>query len=462
MMVKNSFVSILVTAMLFASCTVGPDYTEPRIELPENYVNGKSQALAEASRTMWWRAFADPVLNEIVDLGLRQNLDVRAAVQRIETARALASRTGIPAQLDGGVALDSRRIERQDGSRTSLSGVTADAFFVFDLFGEFRRGREGALANLEAVQFDAGTVRLAYLAEVIDAYNQARFFRSAAEITRQSIASRQQTLDFIEQRASAGEATALELAQARSLLATAQAGAPILQGRYQENVFRIAALIAQPASVVLTRMKPGRAQLRPRGATPTGVPADILRNRPDVRSAERSFAAATAAIGIAEAQLLPSLTIDGTITSGDLTGWGFGPSLFLPILNRPVLEANRKAAVSTAKEAELFWRNSVLKAVEETQSSLVLVRQWARQTYAFQRAADAAIDVQKLSRQSYEIGGTTLLDVIDAERFSFVNRLAVASSVREWTASYVQLQVSAGKGWLVGVERVYVVKRSTN
>lgn len=458
-MFVRSFLSALAASTALVSCTVGPDYKSPEIQLPARYVDGSSQVLSDASRTMWWTALGDPLLNEIVMTGLRQNLDVQASVQRIETARAALGRTGIAAQSAGGISLDQRRIQAPNGTISEPYGATADAIFFLDLFGEFTRGRQGATANLESVQFDSGAVRLAYTAEVIDAYNSARFFQASASITRSSIASRQRTLELVQQRAAADDATALELAQARALLATAQANLPILQGRYQENVFRIATLIAQPSGVVLGQMNRGGRQLRPRGSAAAGLPADVLRNRPDVRQAERDFAAATAAIGVAEAQLLPSLTIDGTITAGSIDTWGWGPALTLPVFNRGVLEANRKVAESRAKEAELIWRSSVLNAIEDTQSAIVLVRQWARQVSAFQRAVSASNEVLDLSQRSYDVGAATLLDVIDAERSVADNRLSLASSIRSWTSRYVQLQVGAGKGWLVGVDKVYVVRR---
>jgi multidrug efflux system outer membrane protein len=419
--------------------------------------------LQDASRTVWWTSFGDPLLNEIVEVGLKQNLDIQVAIERITAARAQLDRTGINSQFEGGISADARRIQPPNGPIIEPRGGTADAFWVLDLFGGATRARQGAAANLEAVQFDSGTVRLAFLAEVLDAYNEARYNQAAAGITRQAIASRRQTLELVERRSASGEGTALELAQARSTLATAEANLPIFIGRYQENVFRIATLIAQPGSLVLQRMNAGRAQLRPRGGTPVGVPADILRNRPDVRSAERTLASATAAVGVAEAQLLPSLTLDGTIAVGtSATTWGFGPSLLLPILNQPVLQANRRVAESNARQAELVWRATVLDAVEDTQSALALVRQWANQTAAFQRAVTASAEVLDLSRQSYEIGGTTLLDVIDAERLIAENQLQLASALRNWTSSYVQLQVGTGKGWLVGVDQIYVVRRPTN
>lgn len=456
----RKFALLASTAVALTACSpVGPDYEAPRIELPASYVNGTSQVLRDASRTAWWTSFGDPILNDLVDIGLRQNLDLRAAMERIRRARANIDRFGVAQQAEGDIAAESRRFETPGGTIFEESGVTGDAFFVLDLFGEFTRARQGAVANLEAVQFDAGTARLAYLAEIITAYNEARYYQAAASITRQSIASRRQTLDLVQRRTDAGEATSLEQAQARSLLATAEARLPILIGRYEENVFRIATLVAQPGQLVKQRMDQGRAQLRPRGGTPVGVPADILRNRPDVRAAERSFAAATAAVGVSEAQTLPRLTLNGFVTVGDVDSWSFGPSLILPLLNQPVLQANRRVAESTAREAELVWRGSVLNAVEDTQSALALTRQWSNQVGAFGRAVQASSEVQQLSLQSYDVGGTTLLDVIDAERVVFDNRLELANAIRNWASSYVQLQVATGKGWLVGVDQIYVVNR---
>jgi multidrug efflux system outer membrane protein len=458
--VLRSFPYLLSAGLALQACSpVGPNYTEPRIELPATFVNGGSTALQDASRTVWWSSFNDPLLNDLVQIGLAQNLDIRAATERIRAARANIDRFGIPEQFDGGIAAEARRINTPGGEIIEQSGGTADAFFVFDLFGRFTRSRQGAVADLEAVQFDAGTVRLAFLAEVIDAYNEARYYQAAAGITRQSIASRRQTLDLVQRRADAGEATALEQAQARSLLATAEASLPILIGRYEENVFRIATLVAQPAALVKSRMDPARGQLRPRGGTATGIPADILRNRPDVRAAERNFAAATASVGVAEAETLPALSLSGFIAVGTDDTWSFGPTLFAPILNQPRLQANRRVAESNARQAELTWRSSVLNAVQDTQTALALTRQWQNQVAAFGRAVAASTEVLDLSSQAYDVGATTLLDVMDAERVIFENRLSQANAIRNWTSSYVQLQVGTGKGWLVGVNEIYVVNR---
>jgi multidrug efflux system outer membrane protein len=189
------------------------------------------------------------------------------------------------------------------------------------------------------------------------------------------------------------------------------------------------------------------------------VPADILRNRPDVRAAEREFAVATAAVGVADAEALPSLSLSGFIAIGTEDTWSFGPTLFAPVLNQGVLQANRQVAQSNARQSELVWRNSVLNAVEDVQSAMVLTRQWQSQVAAFGRAVAASSEVRDLSLRAFDEGATTFLDVIDAERVIVENQLQQAESIRAWTSSYVQLQVATGKGWLVGVDEIYVINR---
>ncbi|MFY0692394.1 MAG: efflux transporter outer membrane subunit [Paracoccaceae bacterium] len=449
---------LTLTAASLAACTAaGPDYTSPQMDLPTKFANSASQSTLEAASEGWWGRLGDPLLNDLVQTGLSQNLSIKSALERIIDARASSQRSGLPSQFDGDISLESVRTKEDDGTISETSGSTADAAFVFELFGGAARSREQSLANLDAAKFDVGTVRLAYLADMVNSYILARYFQAAASITRQTIESRKQTLDIVQRRRSADEATRLELAQAKSLLATAQASLPILLANFDVNVFHIATLLDKPAAEVRARMLRGRAQPRPRGGTAAGVPADLLRNRPDVRFAERQLAAATAGIGIAKSRLYPSLRLFGSITTGTDETWTFGPSLTLPILNQPVLQSNVKTASSKARQAELAWRNSVLTAVEETQAAISLTRSWRRQVGSLWNAVSAAQEVHELSRESYKAGAVTLTDVLDAERSVAANRLAYSAGVRDWSSSWVQLQVATGKGWLAGMK---IVKKS--
>lgn len=456
---RGYLVAVALSAPLLGCGFIQDDYESPEISVPARFVGGPSSALSDAAYLAWWQTLRDPLLDQLVRTGLRQNLDAQAALERIRAAAAAARGAGVPEQVSGNASADWRRIRDTDGNITEEGTFGADAGFVLDLFGGFTASRAQSLARLDAAQFDAGAVRLAYLADIVNAYVFARYFQNAAAITRQSIASRRQTLGLVQNRFAAEEATSLELAQARSLLATAEASLPILEANFRVNAFRIATLVNEPAAEVLRRMNSGRAQPRPHGSMATGIPADLLRNRPDVRAAERAFAAAVAEIGVAEAQLYPSLQLGGNITGGDVRSWAFGPSITIPLLNLPLRISNRDVAMARAREAELIYRQTVLRAIEETQSALALTQFQRRQVGSYQAATSAAGEVLNLSRTSYEQDAVTIIDVLDAERTLLSNRLELARAIRDWSASWIRLQVSVGKGWLAGAQVVRVETR---
>lgn len=439
---------LLTGSAIVSGCTVvGPNFTRPATSVTRQFVGGGSAALVEAATLRWWKALNDQSLNELVDRGLQQNLSIEAGIERIRQADAALGRTGLNAQTTGAIGAQTRRQSNETQGEFTNSSVSAEANYVFDLFGGIRRGRQQAIANFEAAQFDVGTVRLAYLFDIVEAYVQARFFQAADRILRGTVESRRQTLSLVMRRRDVGDATVLDVAQARTELSTARAQIPLLKSSFESNVFRIATLLAEPAGPLLSFLKRSAKQPLPRGIGQQGVPADLLRNRPDIRFAEKNLAAATAAIGVAEAALYPSLTLNGSIVEGNFDSWSFGPTLQLPLLNRGFLKANRNIAISQARQANIGWRNAVLIAVEEVQASLTTTKQWAVQLQALRAARTGSGEVLRLSRQSYEAGGIILTDVLEAERFNAVNDLNVAEACRDYARSWAQLQVASGKGW---------------
>jgi multidrug efflux system outer membrane protein len=179
------------------------------------------------------------------------------------------------------------------------------------------------------------------------------------------------------------------------------------------------------------------------------VPADLLRNRPDVRAAERELAAAVAEVGVTEAALYPSINLSGTITVSDPTSWSFGPTLSVPLLNRPVLAARRDAAIARVQQAELVWRRTVLEAIEEVQSAQSTFVRMRQRLAAQQRAVESYSELVELSRQSYELGTTTLFALLDAEQSLADAQIATATARRDLAAAWLALQIAAGKGWAI-------------
>ncbi|EIE50598.1 nodulation protein T precursor [Salipiger aestuarii] len=444
---KLAFVPL---ALGLAACTVGPDYTAPSATLATSFAEGGAAPIGDAAAQYWWRGYNDRLLSDLVQQGLGQNLDIKTAISRVRQAQAAARATGAPALVSGNLS-GGRTVS---GSETvDNAGVDAASFspaLVLDLFGGERRNREAALAALASAQLSVGEARLAYLASIVSNYIDLRYYQNALAILRQTIGTRRETLSLVQSQREAGAATALDEAQAQAALDEALASLPGYESGFYAASYAIATLLAVPAQTIEDRLERGAAQPYVNGSADVGIPADLLRNRPDVRAAERDFAEAVANVGVAAADLYPSVTLSGSI--GDTEGfksWSYGPQISIPVLNRPLLQAQRDAAVAAAQTAELAWRASVLDAVEGVQSAQSDYIRNRRAVSAYRRSVSSYERVVSLSRETYNGGTTTLLDFLDVQRLLASSRLTLASSLRDLAASWATLQVAAGKGWTV-------------
>ena len=361
---KRLFVTLFCGTLVAGCERLGPEYQAPSMPLSASFVNASGTPLENAATLPWWERLQDPILTSLIQRGASQNLDVQTAIERTTAAEAALGRVGLNAQLSGGV---DAAVTRQNFDNDLSTHGSANASYVIDLFGEMDNRQTQAVANLEVAQANVGAVRLAYLADITTAYLQARYRQEAAAVTATTIRRRRQTLRLATQLRDAGDATELDVQRARSELATSEATLPAQTARFEASVFQIATLLAEPAQPILAKIEVAAFQPYPNGAAHVGQPANLLRNRPDVQIAEQNLIAAAAEIGIAEAQLMPSLSLGGTIVAGAGDGWSFGPRLNIPIFNRAALQADQDIAESKAREAELAWRATVLRAVEEVQ-----------------------------------------------------------------------------------------------
>ena len=442
----RTFKLSLLGLLLSGCAVVGPNYSVPEIDTPQRFANGGVDALENAPSVPWWEELHDPILNTLLERGAAQNISIQAALSRMREAETGLRQSGLNAQVSGDLSAESQRGQLGDITDTR-SNATFNGTYIFDLFGAIRRGQEAADANFDAARYDVGTVRLAYLSDITSAYLNARQFQQAAEITRQNIRSRTLTLSLVQERLASSAATQLELAQARALLRSAEADLPAQITNFEANVFAIATLLAEPALPLLEKLRKGAKQPVPDLATDYGVPADLLRNRPDIRFAERNLAVATASVGISEAALYPQLSLVGFVTLGVPDAWEFGPNLLFPVLNRGFLRASRDAAIEQAKQAELAWRQSVLSAAEEVQEALSRSIHLSRQVSIQRSAVTEARRAVTLSRELYGLNEITLTDVLDAERNALDEQLALSDNVRDFSLAWAQLQVATGKGW---------------
>lgn len=442
---KPAFPFLLLAVL--AACTVGPDYTAPSIGMTSRFAEGDGASAGDVALDRWWEGLNDRTLNALVDRGLAQNLDIATAVERINQARAALRATGAADLVSGSISADTTRAKGQSGTIATDSSGSANADLVIDLFGGETRARQQAQALLDSSELDVGTARLAFLSSLVGDYIDARYYQEAAAITRGLIDARQQTYELVERQRTAGLSTDLDVLQARALLEQTRANLPGFEQGFHSSVYAIATLLAEPAQPLLATLERGAAQPRAPRSGGAGIPADLLRNRPDVRSAERDYAAAVAAVGVAEASLYPSLDLSGAITVGNPATWSFGPALALPVLNQPRLRASRDQAISEAKQAELAWRSTVYSAVEDVQAAQGATERDRREVNAQQAATTTYREARDLSRETYEAGTTTFLDLLDAERSAGTTALALALSIRGLANDWTTLQVATGRGW---------------
>jgi multidrug efflux system outer membrane protein len=271
--------------------------------------------------------------------------------------------------------------------------------------------------------------------------------------------SRQETYELTKFQLEAGAASRLDVVQAEGLVQSTLAEIPGLETNIRISAHHIATLLGLPASALVDELLKGSGQPVFRGGITSGIPADLIRNRPDIRVAERDLAAATANIGVAQAQLYPSISLSGSISPsyinqrgihGGLTPWSFGPTLNLPIFDGGRLRANVKSAQSDAATAYLNWKSTVLTAVEQVENALSAVRRDAQTVAALQAQVKTTQETLELSTASYKDGASSLLDVLDAQRQVSLAQASLAASVQQMAKDYVSLNIAVGGGFAPG------------
>ncbi|WP_337183925.1 efflux transporter outer membrane subunit [Shinella sp.] len=463
-----------LSMLLLSGCVVGPDYQKPDTALPVKFSESKAASAENVTLNPWWESFRDRRLNDLVYQGLAENLTVRQAMERIEAAEAnvivagAGSLPSIGASAAGSVSgQDGSYLRRSPGgggghseSKSMNAGLSAS--WLLDFFGQYRRSKEAANASLDAAYDDVNVARLAYLSDLVSSYVNARYYQEALALNRKNLQSRRETLKLTNEIKEAGAASSLDVLQSEGLVNQTLADLPALETGFHQSANHIATLLGVPASTITSSLIKGSAQPMPRYATRTGIPADLIRNRPDIRAAERRLHALTAQIGVAESQLYPSIELGGSIgvarnfnaVTGSLSSWSFGPSLSLPIFNGGALKAQVKIARSEAEQQYLTWKSTVLNAVEEVENAQTALIRDGQTVAALRKVVQSYEQTLNLARESYRGGASTILDVLDAERNVASARLSLAAAIRQLARDYVALNVAIGGGSEIGATTI--------
>jgi NodT family efflux transporter outer membrane factor (OMF) lipoprotein len=456
----------LFPLLLAVACTsVGRDHVPPTAAVPATFREADAVLTnAPADLAAWWRRLDDPLLDRLVDRAVRQNLDVEAALARVLEARALR---GL-AHAEFFPTLDAQAGYRRlgDSENTPLGNfaVDSDRYTVglatsweVDLWGRVRRSVEAADAELGSRVETVRAVLVTVVAEVASNYVQLRELQERLRIATDNLGLQQQTLELVETRFASGLVEERDVAQARSNLASTRSRVPALQQAQRVAENRLAVLLGLTPGALATELAAALPIPVPPAQVAVGVPADVVRRRPDVRAAERDLAAATARIGMAEADLYPRLVLLGNVGleadhATDLFEGRSGVLAVGPSLSWNLFDAGRTrrqiaAQDARAQQAMLRWEHTVLVALEEAENAMTaFVREQTRRSHLADAAAEARRAVQFASTQ-YTEGLTDFQNVLDSQRATADLEDQLAQSRATITANLIALYKALGGGW---------------
>ena len=448
--------AVPLCVFVLAGCTVGPDYRPPEagsLSVPDTYYQRPADA-APADLTRWWEQFDDPLLTRLIDDATAANLDLAVASARLAQAReSLAqARAGQLPTVDASAG--AGRTVGVGNDRTSFS-VRADAAWEADLFGRIRRGVEAARADAEGSWYDREALRVAIAAEVATNYVDARLAQDRLAIARDTLAIADDNLQIATWRRQAGLASSLDVEQARAARAQTAAVIPNLENAFSSATYRIAVLTGRAPGALTGELSVAKPIPKGPGNVAAGIPADTLRQRPDVRAAERALAAATARIGVAEAQLLPDLRLSGNIGTSafslggllDAITGGIFSSLSQTLFDGGRLRSQLRSQQAATEAALATYHQSVLTSLEDVENALLALRASRERQVQFAIALEAASNSALLARTQYRSGLTDFQQLLDVERSLLSARDGVASSRGDEARALVQLYRALGGGW---------------
>jgi len=447
----------ILAALMLSGCMVGPDYKRPDTQLPGAFAEPASQD-TPAIAPRWWTLYRDPMLDDLVRLGLERNADVRLAVARVEEAEGAlreAQATVFFPLINGNAgATRARTLQSGASNLANTFSLGLSTSFEVDLWGRLRRAERAVQDQLLASRYGRDTVRLTLAATIARTYFAARSLDSQLVASEEILRAANESLALARKRSDAGVASALDVYQAAGLQSAAAAQA-------KEVARQRAAILHQLATLT------GRLDLRVDAKDiaslpipplpPAGLPSQLLERRPDVRQAEAQLAAATERIGVARAAQFPTLSLTGSLgfQSGDLDAlfkpgahvWSVGANVLGPILDGGRYRARTEQAEAQARQAEALYQRAVETAFREVSDALSNVRLAADSETDLVSRLDAARNALRLAQRRYEQGYSAYLEVLDAQRTLNDAQLAFIRNRQAYLSYTVDLMNSLGGGW---------------
>ncbi len=449
-----------VIILLMAGCAaVGPDYSKPVMPVPDSWHTKLQDGLsAQQPRRLahWWTVFHDPLLSKLIKRAAARNLDLKKARIRLLEARArrTMSRSALfPALNTSGSITKNRGSNRE----TNLYNAGFDAGWELDIFGGVRRSVEAATADQQAEKENLRDILVSLLAEVCQNYIDVRTSQVRLTVAAENIKTQQQSLDLVKSRYASGLVTDLDIQQATYSLESSRAQVPSQRTSLNEAMNRLALLLGLPPGALNRQLRQKEPIPLPPPQVAVGIPADLIRRRPDIRRAERRLAAQSARVGVAAAALYPTLKLNGSIGFEALSfnhlfdsinrTSSFGPAISWPIFDAGQIRANIKAQSAVRDQYFIQYESTVLTALNEVENALTAYTNEQNQARHLKLSAAAAEKSLKLARIRYTSGLTNFTAVLNAQESLLAIEDQAARSAGALSTDLIRIYKALGGGW---------------
>ena len=476
---------ILLLLSLQGCIAVGPDYDAPAIKTPDTWglkINQQISKESEAPLQTWWSIFDDPVLDELIERSRKNNLDLKIAVSRVRESRALLRIANGGEQPLINANGNAQRTEASDnglmapvarfGSTKShaLFQLGVDASWEIDVFGRIRRTIESAGAGYQASIEDYRDVMVTLFAEVALAYIDIRTAQQLLDIAKSNAEDQRKSMVLAKDQYDTGLSSKLDVTQAKANLATTEAMIPPLQLSLTHALNRLAVLLGQYTGELLPELQEVKPLPVPGKGIETGVPADVLRQRPDIRKAERLLAAQTAQIGVATAALYPRFSLGGsfalqsrqfdTLFNSSSATWLLGAPMQWNLFSGGQVQGNIQVQEEKTRQLLLRYENSVLSAIEEVENAISGYDLHQEQSRYLREAVSATAESVDLVLTQYTNGLTDFNNVFVTQRELLAQQGKLLASEARTVINLVSLYKALGGGWTK--TRMLVFKQNLN
>ena len=447
-----------MAVLLLAGCMVGPDFQKPAVETPDHFRFADPEAV-ETVNLKWWELFDDPVLDTLVLTALRENKDVLLAASRVEEARASLGFTRAEMyptfDLQAGAGTGNFAGGRKSASTDSTYFIAPTLNWEIDFWGKFRRANEAARAELVASEYSMRTVQISLISEVVGTYFLLLDLHKRLDISTETLQSRVESLDIIQQRFNKGIVPELDVNQAQIQMEIAAGAIPFYERLIAFAEHTLSILIGTPPREIKTGVGLYEQERPP--DIPAGLPSSLLERRPDVLAAQYALKSQTERIGVAEALRLPAISLTGAaggastqLSSMTIEGsaWSVGANLVGPIYQFGKNKKRVEIEKARTQQALYRYEKAVLLAFREVADALHAIQTYREQIASGQRKYLAAKNAATLAKLRYDKGFSDYLYVLETERTLFEVGLELSELTKDFYNSYVRLYKALGGGWI--------------